>query len=112
VDARVLASSDFAASKLKMAYAAWTKISAALLLAARGAAAEMGLEDDLVREWSLSQPELDGRYQRALVDARAKGWRWQEEMRQISSTLSDAGQPGTFGNAAAEIFARYPSEGE
>jgi 3-hydroxyisobutyrate dehydrogenase-like beta-hydroxyacid dehydrogenase len=111
VEARVLGSSDFAASGLKMVYAAWTKISAGLVLAARGAAAELGLEAVLAQEWALSQPGLEDRYQAALADAAAKGWRWKDEMLQIGNTFADAGQPGEFGIAAAQVFSRYSSRG-
>jgi 3-hydroxyisobutyrate dehydrogenase-like beta-hydroxyacid dehydrogenase len=51
----VLDGSPVAASALKMAYASWTKGSAALLLAARASARETGLEDALLAEWARSQ---------------------------------------------------------
>src|SRR5207248_5515338 len=40
-----------AASTLKMCYAAWTKGSAALLLAIRAVARELGVEEPLLAEW-------------------------------------------------------------
>ena len=46
------------ASALKMAYAAWTKGSAALLLTALSAARAEGVEEALRQEWLLSQPGL------------------------------------------------------
>ena len=49
-----------AASAVKMAYASWTKGSAALLLAARALARAEGVEDTLLAEWGISQPGLDG----------------------------------------------------
>ena len=110
VDAKVLDGPEFGASALKMVYAAWTKISAGLVLAARGAAAELGVEDALTQEWALSQPDLEDRYQAALADAAAKAWRWKDEMLQIARTFADAGQPGEFGIAAAEVFSRHPSQ--
>jgi len=108
VDARILAGGGAAASALKMTYAAWTKITAALLVSVRGAARDLGVEEALVAEWALSQPELAGRYRAALGAAEGKGWRWEEEMRQISRTFAAAGQPPGFGAAAAELFARWP----
>jgi 3-hydroxyisobutyrate dehydrogenase-like beta-hydroxyacid dehydrogenase len=108
VDASVLEGPDFAASSLKMAYAAWTKISAGLVLAARGAAAELGVEQALAQEWALSQPGLEDRYQAARADAVAKGWRWGDEMLQIARTFVDVGQPGEFGVAAAQVFSWHP----
>jgi 3-hydroxyisobutyrate dehydrogenase-like beta-hydroxyacid dehydrogenase len=104
----VLAEGDTAASALKMTYAAWTKITAALLVSIRGAARELGVEDALVAEWARSQPDLEARHARALAAARDKGWRWEEEMRQIARTFAAAGEPAGFGEAAAEQFARWP----
>ena len=46
-----------AASTLKMCYAAWTKGSAALLLAIRAAARDLGVEDALLTEWDRTGPE-------------------------------------------------------
>jgi len=110
VEARILQGSDFAASGLKMVYAAGTKISAGLVLAARGAAAELGVEAALAQEWTLSQPDLEDRYRAALADAAVKGWRWKDEMLQIADTFVGAGQPGEFGIAAAQVFARHSSQ--
>ncbi len=107
LEPRILEAGDFAASSMKMCYAAWTKISAALTLAARGAANELGVGEALNDEWALSQPGLDKRYEAALASAEGKGWRWVEEMRQVATTFSDAGQPGEFGQAAAAVFARF-----
>ena len=57
VDARVIGGgASVAASALKMAYASWTKGSAALLLAARGLARAEAVEEALLAEWSISQP--------------------------------------------------------
>ena len=46
------------ASALKMAYAAWTKGTAALILAIRDLAEAEGVGDALRDEWLLSQPQL------------------------------------------------------
>jgi 3-hydroxyisobutyrate dehydrogenase-like beta-hydroxyacid dehydrogenase len=108
LEPRVLEGPDFAASALKMSYAAWTKISSALLLAARASAAANGVEEALVEEWALSQPDLGRRYRHARSSAAAKGWRWEDEMHQIQATFDSAGQPGGFGAAAAAVFGRYP----
>jgi len=104
----VVLAGDTAASALKMTYAAWTKITAALLVSLRGAARELGVEEALVAEWARSQPDLAARHAGALAAARDKGWRWEEEMRQIARTFSAAGEPAGFGEAAAELFARWP----
>jgi 3-hydroxyisobutyrate dehydrogenase-like beta-hydroxyacid dehydrogenase len=99
-----------AASALKMAYAAWTKGSAALLLAARALARAEGVENSLLAEWSLSQPGLEGRSLRAARSAAAKGWRWVGEMEEIAASMTSGGLPGGFHQAAAEVFRRSSSD--
>jgi hypothetical protein len=102
----VLSGSPVAASALKMAYAAWTKGSAALLLAALRSAVAKGVEDSLRAEWSRSQPDLAARWQSAADSAAAKGWRWVGEMHEIGATFAAAGLPSGFHEAAAEVFER------
>ena len=97
-----------AASAVKMAYASWTKGSAALLLAARALARAEGVEETLLAEWGISQPGLDDRSARAAGSAAAKGWRWIAEMEEIAATMAAAGLPGGFHQAAAEIYRRFP----
>jgi 3-hydroxyisobutyrate dehydrogenase-like beta-hydroxyacid dehydrogenase len=109
----VLDGSPVAASSLKMAYAAWTKGSAALLLATLDSARGTGVEDALRAEWRRSQPELDARVRGAADSATAKGWRWVGEMNEIAATFTSVGLPPGFHEAAAEIFdraARDPSD--
>ena len=98
------------ASALKMAYAAWTKGSAALLLAARALARAEGVDDSLLAEWSLSQPGLGGRSLGAARSAAAKGWRWVGEMEEIAAAMTADGLPGGFHQAAAEVFRRSSSD--
>jgi 3-hydroxyisobutyrate dehydrogenase-like beta-hydroxyacid dehydrogenase len=95
------------ASAVKMAYASWTKGTAALLLAARALARAEGVEETLLAEWSISQPGLDERSARAAESATAKGWRWIAEMEEIAATMAAAGLPGGFHQAAAEIYRRF-----
>ncbi len=97
-----------AASAVKMAYASWTKGSAALLLAARALARAEGVEETLLAEWGISQPGLEERSARAAGSAAAKGWRWIAEMEEIAATMAAAGLPGGFHQAAAEIYRRFP----
>ncbi len=104
----ILGGSPVAASALKMAYAAWTKGSAALLLATMETARAYGLDDALRAEWSRSQPSLEGRLERARESAATKGWRWTGEMLEVAATFADAGQPDGFHRAASEVFDRYP----
>jgi 3-hydroxyisobutyrate dehydrogenase-like beta-hydroxyacid dehydrogenase len=106
VDARVLGGDPAAASALKMAYASWTKGSAALLLAARAVARAGGVEEALLAEWAISQPGLAERSARAAGSAAAKGWRWVAEMEEIAATMAAAGLPDGFHRAAAEAYRR------
>ena len=100
LDARVIPN----ASAVKMAYAAWTKGTAAMLLAIRELARREGVEEPLLAEWDLSQPELRDRHARALRSAEAKGWRWVGEMEEIAATFEADGLPGGFHRAAAEVY--------
>jgi 3-hydroxyisobutyrate dehydrogenase-like beta-hydroxyacid dehydrogenase len=95
-----------AASAVKMAYASWTKGSAALLLAARALARAEGVEEVLLAEWAISQPGLADRSVGSARSAAAKGWRWVAEMEEIAATMAAAGLPDGFHLAAAEIYRR------
>jgi 3-hydroxyisobutyrate dehydrogenase-like beta-hydroxyacid dehydrogenase len=92
------------ASAVKMTYAAWTKGTAALVLAVRETARAEGIEDALVAEWARSLPGLAGEHERAVRSAAAKGWRWVAEMEEIAATFAAAGQPDGFHRAAAEVY--------
>lgn len=104
----VVSDSVGAASATKMAYAAWTKGTAALLLAVRALARAEDVEPTLVEEWRRSIPELPEQSQRAARSAGTKGWRWVGEMEQIAETFAAAGLPPGFHDAARDVFARSP----
>ena len=106
LDARVAEGQPFAASAVKMAYAAWTKGTGALLLAARALARAEGVERTLLAEWAMSQPALGKQSERSAAAAAAKGWRWVAEMEEIAASMSAAGLPPGFHEAAAEIYDR------
>ncbi|HET9080414.1 MAG TPA: DUF1932 domain-containing protein [Trebonia sp.] len=106
VDARVVPAPG-SASAVKMAYASWTKGSAALLLAARALARAEGMESVLLEEWALSQPGLEKRWDGAAAAAAAKGWRWVGEMEEIAAAMAAAGLPEGFHQAAADMYRRY-----
>ena len=88
------------ASAVKMAYAAWSKGTTALLLSLRDVAAHFGVED----EWRLAAPELAERLPRAERARETKGWRWVGEMEEIADTFAAAGQPDGFHRAAARVY--------
>jgi len=106
LDARIAEGPLYAASTVKMAYAAWTKGSSALLLAARALARAGGVERTLLAEWQLSQPNLTAQSERSATAAAAKGWRWAGEMEEIAASMSAAGLPDGFHEAAAEVYDR------
>jgi 3-hydroxyisobutyrate dehydrogenase-like beta-hydroxyacid dehydrogenase len=112
VDARVLPGEVGTASALKMTYAAWTKGTAALLLAIGELARAEGVEPALHEEWRISLPDLPKRSQRAARSAEAKGWRWVGEMEEIAATFAAAGLPDGFHRAAAEVFRTLSAGGQ
>lgn len=106
VDARIVDGRVGAASAVKMAYAAWTKGTAALLLCARALASAEGVQDTLLAEWEISLPTLQDRTQSAARSAAIKGWRWVAEMEEIADSMAAAGLPPGFHQAAAEVYRR------
>jgi 3-hydroxyisobutyrate dehydrogenase-like beta-hydroxyacid dehydrogenase len=108
VEVRVLSDRPGDASALKMVYAAWTKGSAALLLAIREVAQREGVSEALLEEWRRSVPELESRVESAARSARTKGWRWIAEMEEIAATFEAAHEPSGFHEAAAQVFRGYP----
>jgi 3-hydroxyisobutyrate dehydrogenase-like beta-hydroxyacid dehydrogenase len=110
LEPRVVSDEVGAASALKMAYAAWTKGTAALLLAIGDLARAEEVEPVLLAEWRLSLPELIERSSSASRSAAKKGWRWIAEMEEIASTFASAGLPDGFHLAAAGMFRRMTAE--
>ncbi len=106
LDARAIGSEPGAASALKLAYAAWTKCSDILALAIRAYANREKVDDALLNEWTISQPALAKKCDRAAAIAVPKAWRYVGEMREIAEAFQSAGLPGGFHNAAAEVCER------
>src|SRR5229473_3224368 len=71
LDARAIDGGVGAASAVKMAYAAWTKGTAALILTVRALARAEGVEDILLAEWQESQPGLADRSRSAEIFRRS-----------------------------------------
>ena len=84
-----------------MVYAAWTKGTAAMLLAIRDTARHFGVEDEWRLRGARSSRE---RLARAEASAATKGWRWVGEMEEIADTFAAAGEPDGFHRAAAEVY--------
>ncbi len=104
LEAIVVDSGPGAASALKMAYAAYTKGTAALLVSIRALAIRAGVDQALLDEWALSQKDLGARSERAAGETARKAWRFTGEMAEIAATFDDAGLPDGFFRAAAEIY--------
>ena len=79
LDARVIDGGPGAASALKMAYATWTKVSSAMLLAVRALARAEGVEATLLAEWAISQPGTADRSEATARGTAPKAWRFDGE---------------------------------
>lgn len=106
LDVRVLDRDIGSASALKMAYAGWTKGSAALLLATRAYAQSQGVERELHDEWDASIPGLTDRIRRRARGTGSKAWRFAGEMEEIAKAFESTDLPPGFHEAAAEIYIR------
>lgn len=92
-----------AASAVKMAFAGWTKGTAALAVALRAMARAEGVEDVVLAEWDRSLPGVSERSGRAAPLA-AKAWRFAGELREIGDAMAADGLPSGFHHAAAEVY--------
>jgi hypothetical protein len=108
IEVHVVSDVPGSASALKLAYAAWTKGSAALLLTIRASALATGVEAPLLAEWQRSQPGLVDRSIGAARAGSAKGWRWIGEMEEIAAMFASLGLPEGFHRAAAAVYADLP----
>jgi 3-hydroxyisobutyrate dehydrogenase-like beta-hydroxyacid dehydrogenase len=104
LEAIVLDGEPGAASTLKMAYAAYTKGTSALLVSIRALAIRAGVDQALLDEWALSQKDVGARSERAAGETARKAWRFTGEMTEIAATFHDAGLPDGFFLAAGEIY--------
>lgn len=105
VEPRVIGETPGSASAMKMAFAGWTKGSAALLLSVAAYARSQGVLDDLILEWEGTLPDLPRRLEAVASGIGRKAWRFEGEMEEIAAALSDVGLPDGFHKAAAEVFA-------
>ena len=93
------------ASALKMCYAAYSKGTTALLVAALATADQLGVREALLRQWEGDGGPAAQAPQRAR-GVTAKAWRFTGEMEEIAATFRGAGLPGGFHEAAGEIYQR------
>lgn len=106
LEARAIGRQPMQASTLKMAYAAYTKGSSALLLAVNALAEAAGVRADLEKEWGLSQKGLVARSQNAAQGTSPKAWRFVGEMEEIAATFESFGLSGDFHRGAADLYSR------
>lgn len=106
VEPRVIGDAPGSASAIKMAFAGWTKGSAALLLSVAAYARSQGVLDDLILEWERTIPDLPRRLESVASGIGRKAWRFEGEMEEIAVALADMGLPDGFHRAAAEIYER------
>ncbi len=106
LEARVVDGGPGAASALKMAYAGWTKGSAALLLAVRALAAAEGVDAALLGSGRSPNPTCPRGPKSAAKGNARKAWRFVGEMEEIAATFASAGLPDGFHQASAEIYRR------
>ena len=57
-------------------------------------------------EWAISQPDLVTRSDAGPRGSARKAWRFAGEMDEIAATFREAGLPGGFHEAAAELYRR------
>lgn len=95
-----------AASALKVAFAAYTKGTMALLMAIRAFARAEGIDAALVKEWELTLPGLPGQSEGAVRGSTRKAWRFVGEMKEIAAAFKAVGLPDSFHRAAAELYRR------
>jgi 3-hydroxyisobutyrate dehydrogenase-like beta-hydroxyacid dehydrogenase len=96
------------ASALKACYAASSKAVTATLLAARAAAAAVGVEGDLLAEWTRTQPGVAERTDASARRLPRKAWRFVGEMEEAAEFFASVGLPDGFSRSAADTFRRVP----
>ena len=108
VTTKVLEGASSSASAMKMAYGAWSKGTAAMMLDIRAMARANGVEQALVDEWGATSPEFLATGRRAARQAQDRGWRWIGEMAEIAHSFRAVGLPAGFHEAAGDIYSRVP----
>ena len=97
------------ASALKMCYAAYSKGTTALLAAILATSESLGVRENLYAQWDRDNSGFSDQVSQRVRRVTAKAWRFEGEMREIATTLEEAGLPGEFHRAAAEIYQRMAS---
>jgi 3-hydroxyisobutyrate dehydrogenase-like beta-hydroxyacid dehydrogenase len=106
LETSVIGESIGKASALKMCYAAYTKGTTALPGAILAVAETLGVREELQHQWSRHGSDFAEQACQRVRRVPAKAWRFAGEMDEIAATFKEAGLPGDFHAAAAEIFCR------
>ena len=77
-----------------------------MLCAILATAEKLEVRDALISQWSNIGNGLDQRAPRDACNVTQKAWRFVGEMEEISETFRQAGLPGGFHEAAAEVYRR------
>jgi 3-hydroxyisobutyrate dehydrogenase-like beta-hydroxyacid dehydrogenase len=93
------------ASAFKMCFAAYSKITTALLTAILAAAEQQGIRGELEQQWSRMPGSPLDAVQKIPLSA-PKAWRFVPEMHEIAAAFASAGVPDSFPKAAAEIYSQ------
>jgi 3-hydroxyisobutyrate dehydrogenase-like beta-hydroxyacid dehydrogenase len=101
----VLAGPAGRASALKMCFAAYSKITTALLTAILAAADHQGVRAELEQQWSRMPGSLTDAVEKIPLSA-PKAWRFVPEMQEIAATFESSGVSPAFPKAAAEIYSQ------
>lgn len=104
LEVRVVDGGAGTASAVKVCFAAWTKGTAALLLAIRALAEREGVTDAIVGEWETSMPDLISRADHTARRISPKAWRFAGEMEEIAAAFGANDLPSGFHSAAAELY--------
>lgn len=94
------------ASALKMCYAAYSKGTTALLAAIVAASETLGIREELYQQWDMDDQDFSEQVNQRVKRVTAKAWRFEGEMKEIAETFREAGLPGEFHEAAAQIYHR------
>lgn len=94
------------ASALKMCYAAYSKGTTALLAAILATSEVLGVREELYQQWDMDEQGFSEQVNRRVTRVTAKAWRFEGEMKEIAETFREAGLPGEFHEAAAQIYHR------
>lgn len=109
LEARVISIEMGKASALKMCYAAYSKGLTALLASILATADVFDISEELYQQWDRDNPGFSEQAKRKVLGAADKAWRFTNEMEEIAATFEEAGLPGGFHHAAAEIFRQMAS---